>query len=78
MKSTQFYLLSFLTLSIISLILNRFFSLSSIASVFFYSFIFHVLVSLYAICSLYEISVLHEKQGSKLILSKNKITSEWR
>ena len=34
--------------------------------------------SLYICYSLYEMFILHEKQGSKLTLSKEKFHSDWR
>lgn len=36
----------------------------------------HLVIALYVIYSLFEINILHEKQGSKLSLSKGKLTSD--
>ena len=50
----------------------------TIIQIFFISFIFHLVVSLYVLYSFFEINILHEKQGSKLSLSKGKLTSnDW-
>lgn len=46
--------------------------------IFFVFFVIHVIISLYVLYSIFEIYILHEKQGSKLSLSKEKITSnDW-
>lgn len=46
--------------------------------IFFISFVIHSVISLYVLYSIFEINVLHEKQGSKLTLSKGKLTSnDW-
>ena len=45
---------------------------------FIISFVIHLVISLYVLYSIFEINVLHEKQGSKLTLSKGKLTSnDW-
>ena len=43
---------------------------------FIFSTIIHVLVSLYFVYSEYELNFLHERQGSKLTLSKDKLISK--
>ena len=46
--------------------------------IFFISFVIHLVISLYVLYSIFEINILHEKQGSKLTLSKGKLTSnDW-
>ena len=45
---------------------------------FLISFVIHLVISLYVLYSIFEINVLHEKQGSKLSVSKGKLTSnDW-
>lgn len=49
-----------------------------IIQIFFISFATHLVISLYVLYSIFEINVLHERQGSKLTLSKGKLTSnDW-
>ena len=46
--------------------------------IFLISFVIHLVISLYVLYSIFEINILHEKQGSKLSLSKGKLTSnDW-
>lgn len=73
MSATRIYLCLISVLIIFSIALN-FLSESIIIQIFFYSLIFHVLFVLYIICSFLEINVFHEKQGSKLDLSKSKLS----
>ncbi len=78
MKIHQYYLFLILVLFILSIILNSVLPIPTLTKIFFYSLLVHTVVSLYMLYSLFEIRILHEKQGSKLTLSKGKITSEWR
>ena len=78
MKLSQYYLFLILALPTISLILNSVLTISTLKTIYFYSLLAHVVIALYSAYSLFEITVLHEKQGSKLTLSKGKITSDWR
>lgn len=78
MKLSRYYLFLILVLPMISIILNSVLTIPTLTKIFFYSLLAHTVIALYTIYSLYEISVLHEKQGSKLTLSKGKITSDWR
>jgi len=60
------------------LLLKTLLSNEIIIQIFLISFIIHLVISLYVIYSIFEINVLHEKQGSKLSLSKGKLTSnDW-
>ena len=72
---------TFILVSIYFLILFFFkflLSDSTIIQIFLISFVVHLVISLYVIYSLFEINILHEKQGSKLSLSKGKLTSnDW-
>ena len=78
MKLHHYYLFLILVLPIFSIILNSVLTTPTLTKIFFYSLLTHTVISLYTIYSLYEVFVLHEKQGSKLSLSKGKITSDWR
>lgn len=63
---------------VILLLLNNFLNYSIIVQIFLISFLSHMVISLYVIYSIFEIKILHEKQGSKLSLSKGKLTSnDW-
>ena len=75
MKLSHYYLFLILILPIISLILGSVLPIPTLTKIYFYSLIAHTVVALYTIYSLFEITVLQEKQGSKLTLSKGKITS---
>ena len=78
MKLSHCYLFLILALPIISFILNSVLTIPTLTTIYFYSLLVHTVIALYTVYSLYEITVLHEKQGSKLTLSKGKITSDWR
>lgn len=78
MKLHQYYLFLFLVLPILSIILNSVLPTPILIKIFFYSLLVHTVVSLYMVYSLFEVRILHEKQGSKLTLSKGKITTDWR
>ena len=75
MRVSKFYLY---LVSILFFISTIFYFLpdDKLFSVFFYSFLVHFLITLYIICTFLEINVLHEKQGSKLDLSKSKLSSD--
>ena len=63
---------------VILLLLDSLLNYSIMVKIFFISFLSHTVISLYVIYSIFEIKVLHEKQGSKLSLSKGKLTSnDW-
>lgn len=78
MKIHQYYLCLFLVLPLISIVLNSVLSIPLLIKIFFYSLLAHALGMFYILYSVFEIRILHEKQGSKLTLSKGKITSDWR
>ena len=78
MKIAKIYLLISIVLIIISIILKFLMIHLNQATIFFYSLFFHLISALYICYSLYEIFVLHEKQGSKLTLSKKRFHSDWR
>ncbi len=78
MKLSQYYLFLILVLSITSIILNSVLDTPTLFKIFFYSFITHSVIALYTVYSIFEMRILHEKQGSKLTLSKGKITADWR
>lgn len=61
------------------LLLSKFLLSNTIRTqIFFISFIIHLVISFYVVYSFFEIYILHEKQGSKLSLSKGKLTSnDW-
>lgn len=67
------YLVSILT---IFLIIFHFMSEQIISNFFFYSLVFHTISAIYIIGSYIEITVMQEKQGSKLDLSKRKLSSD--
>ena len=74
MRLSSFYL-CLISVLIISLLLSRlFFTEEFMIKLFLYSFFIHLVGTLYMICSFLEINVLHEEQGSKLNLSKSKLT----
>ena len=78
MNLSRYYLFLILALPILSIILNSVLTIPTLKTIFFYSLLTHVVITLYTVYSLFEITVLQEKQGSKLTLSKGKITSDWR
>ena len=65
-------------LLVLSFVVQSVLPISTLTKIFFYSLVIHIVISLYMIYSLFEMTILHEKQGSKLTLSKGKITSDWR
>lgn len=67
------YLVSILT---IFLIIFHFLSEQIISNLFFYSLLFHTISAIYIIGSYIEITIMQEKQGSKLDLSKSKLSSD--
>ena len=67
------YLVSILT---IFLIIFHFMSEQIISNFFFYSLVFHTISAIYIVGSYIEITVMQEKQGSKLDLSKRKLSSD--
>ena len=76
MSRKTFILVSiyFLILFFLKVLLSN----STVTQIFLISFVVHLVISLYVIYSLFEINILHEKQGSKLSLSKGKLTSnDW-
>ncbi len=77
MNLSRYYLFLILILPIISFIFGSVLTISLLTKIFFYTLIAHVVIALYTFYSLFEITVLQEKQGSKLTLSKGKITSDW-
>lgn len=77
MNVSRFYLLFVSGLLAISLIINFTFSQQIIINMFFYSFLLYLVISFYVVYSLFEINILQEKQGSKLLLSKSKLNSDW-
>lgn len=78
MKLSRYYLFLILVLSITSIILNSVLNTPTLLKIFFYSLLIHTVIALYTVYSLFEMRILHEKQGSKLTLSKGKITADWR
>ena len=77
MNLSRYYLFLILILPIISFIFGSVLTISLLTKIFFYTLLAHVVIALYTFYSLFEITVLQEKQGSKLTLSKGKITSDW-
>ena len=72
------YLFLILILFISLFFLSIFLPYTIKLQIFFISFIIHLVISLYVLYSIFEINILHEKQGSKLSLSKGKLTSnDW-
>ena len=72
---SKFYLYLVLILTIF-LIIFHFLSEQIVSNFFFYSLVFHTISAIYIIGSYIEISVMQEKQGSKLDLSKRKLSSD--
>lgn len=70
----RFYLGLISILVIFSIIFNSLLSNAFVANIFLYSIFVHMLISLYIICSFLENNVLQEKQGSKLDMSKSKLS----
>ncbi len=64
-------------LIILALIIKITLSSSSLISIFLVLFFIHALISFYVLYLLYEMYFLHEKQGSKLTLSKEKLNIHW-
>lgn len=75
---TRVYLLISVAILIFSIIFKILLLHFNQSTIFFYSLFFHLISALYICYSLFEIFVLHEKQGSKLTLSKEKFHSDWR
>lgn len=75
MSFSKFYLYLVLILTIF-LIIFHFVSEQIISNFFFYSLVFHTISAIYIVGSYIEITVMQEKQGSKLDLSKRKLSSD--
>lgn len=75
MSFSKFYLYLVLILTIF-LIIFHFMSEQIISNFFFYSLVFHTISAIYIVGSYIEITVMQEKQGSKLDLSKRKLSSD--
>lgn len=75
MKVSKFYLQLVSILFFISIIFY-FLPDDKLFTIYFYSFLIHSLVLVYITSSFLEINVFHEKQGSKLDLSKSKLSSD--
>ena len=74
LKTTKFHLCLILILSFFSVLFLLLLDISTIKNIFLYSVLFHTLISICVVYSFFEISFLHEKQGSKLNLSKEKLS----
>lgn len=74
LKASKFHLCLILILAFFSVLFLIFFETSTIKNIFLYSVLFHSLFSVCVVYSFFEISLLHEKQGSKLNLSKDKLS----
>ena len=70
----NFHLCLILILLFFSIIFNFVFDFKTTMNIFLYSVLFHTLISICVFCSIYEHRILHEKQGSKLNLSKEKLS----
>lgn len=71
-KKTIFVLAFLLSvILLIKVIVNT----DTLIHIFLVSFIIHTLIALYFVYTNYEMNFLHEKQGSKLILSTNKLNT---
>ena len=57
----------------VPIILKTIISPNVLVQSFVLSLLFHVVASIYFIYTSYELNFLHEKQGSKLTLSKDKL-----
>lgn len=77
MKVPKIYFASITILLATSVILKLFANEIYLTSLFILLFMIHVTVTLYVIYSAYEMYFLHEKQGSKLVMSKDKLNINW-
>ena len=77
MNPKKKYAIFCIGLIICALIIKIILPNSILTSIFLVLFLIHALISLYVIYSLYEMYFLHEKQGSKLTLSKDKLNIHW-
>ncbi len=75
MRASNFHLCLISILSIISLITSLALNTEELSHLFFYSTIFYVLNSICLLYSIFEMLLLHEKQGSKLDISTGKLSS---
>lgn len=76
LNAKTFHLCLFFILLFFSILFLFVFEISTLKNIFLYSVLFHTLISICIIYSLFEVTILHEKQGSKLNLSKGKLSSE--
>lgn len=77
MTPHKIYLYCCLGIILIGLIIKLLLPFNYILGIFGFLFTINSLISLYVLYSLYEMNVLHEKQGSKLSLSKDKLNIKW-
>ena len=76
LKATRFHLCVILVLLFFSIIFNFVLDISTVMNLFLYISLFQILSSICIVYSLFEVTFLHEKQGSKLNLSKGKLSSK--
>lgn len=77
MNPRKVYMLFCLGLLILAILFKCIMPTSYLIGIFLFLFFVHALISLYVVYSLYEMYFLHEKQGSKLTLSKDKLNIHW-
>jgi len=77
MNPKKMYIGFCLGLISLAVLLKLVLSEPNLINLFLLLFFLHTLISLYVIYSLYEMYFLHEKQGSKLTLSKDKLNIHW-
>ena len=77
MNPRKVYAIICIGLIILATFLRLILPSSFLMSIFLVLLFVHALISLYVAYSFYEMYVLHEKQGSKLTLSKDKLNIHW-
>ena len=77
MNPKKLYMLFCIGLLLTALTIRIALSESNVISIFLLLFFINALISLYVLYSLYEMYFLHEKQGSKLTMSKDKLNIHW-
>lgn len=75
MCASKFHLCQIVVFSMFSVLFHFLLSNQFLFSLFFYSLIIHLFITIGIAYAMFEMVFLHEKQGSKLNISKGKLIS---
>ena len=73
MKVSKQYVIALTITTLLTITIKSLLSFEALVNLFLLFFLINLLIALYALYTLYEMNFLHEKQVSKLVMSKNKL-----